>query len=70
MAKYLVTYQETLSRTVLVEAEDAHDAEQKVLDAVENETLVLYADDYLMESGTIESVEESCGVDEDCYFTL
>lgn len=51
--KYAVIYTETLSRPVIVIADSEKEAKEKVLDAVNNEDIVLTADDYVMDSGEI-----------------
>ena len=51
--KYAVIYTETLSRPVIVVADSEKEAKEKVLDAVNNEDIVLTADDYIMDSGEI-----------------
>ena len=62
MAKYIVTYEETLARTYIVEASSAREAENIAYDAVKRGRIVLDGDDYV--SGEITRVEESCGQDE------
>ena len=51
--KYSVTYIELLSRTVIVEADNENEANEKVIDAVNNEAIILTADDYVMDSSEI-----------------
>ena len=51
--KYAVIYTETLSRPVIVVADSEKEAKEKVLDAINNEDIVLTADDYVMDSGEI-----------------
>ena len=51
--KYTVIYTETLSRPIIVVADSEEEAKEKVLDAVNNEDIVLTADDYVMDSGEI-----------------
>lgn len=51
--KYAVIYTETLSRPVIVVADSEKEAKEKVLDAVNNEDIVLTADDYVIDSGEI-----------------
>ena len=51
--KYAVIYTEMLSRPVIVVADSENEAKEKVLDAVNNEDIVLTADDYVMDSGEI-----------------
>ena len=56
MAKYIVTYEETLARTYIVEASSAREAENLAYDAVKRGRIVLDGDDYV--SGEITRVEE------------
>ena len=51
--KYAVIYTETLSRPIIVVADSEKEAKERVLDAVNNEDIVLTADDYVMDSGEI-----------------
>ena len=51
--KYSVTYTELLSKTVIVEADSEKEAREKVIDAVNNEDIILTADDYVIDSGEI-----------------
>lgn len=51
--KYAVIYTETLSRPVIVVADSEKEAKEKVLDAVNNEDIVLTSDDYVIDSGEI-----------------
>ena len=51
--KYTVSYTELLCRTIIVDADSEKEAREKVLDAVNNEAIILTADDYVMESGEI-----------------
>lgn len=53
MAKYAVTYQETLARTLIVEADSYDEAMDKMMNAVECGDVVLTLDDYVYESGHI-----------------
>lgn len=46
MSKYAISVREILKRTVIVEAEDIVEAFQKVQNAVEQEKIILDADDY------------------------
>lgn len=64
MAKFLVKYEEVLCRTILVEAEDEFKAEDKVREAVENETIVLDDSDFC---GSEINVYESGNDDEKWY---
>ena len=68
--KYTVTYTETLSRTVIVEADSEKEAKEKVLDAVNNEDIILTADDYAMDSGEISDCCKSDSFDLEYYPTL
>ena len=53
MKKYTVTYEETLSRTFIVEADSRDEAVDKMMDAVDRGDVVLTTEDYLYESGHI-----------------
>lgn len=64
MAKFLVKYEEVLCRTILVEAEDEFEAEDKVREAVEDETIVLDNSDFC---GSEINVYESGDDDEKWY---
>ena len=55
MANYLVTYSETLSKTLLVEAESAEAAAARVEDAFDAGGLKLRDVDYVGDSATIET---------------
>ena len=55
MAKFLVTYSETLSRTLLVEAESAQEAADRVEKAFDAGDLELTAEDYVSDSAEIET---------------
>ena len=68
--KYTVSYTELLGRTFIVDADSEEEAEKKVLDAVENEAIVLTADDYVMDSGEITDCWRSLDDDADFYPTL
>lgn len=68
--KYNVSYTELLGRTFIVDADSEEEAEKKVLDAVENEAIVLTADDYVMDSGEIADCWRSLDDDADFYPTL
>lgn len=68
--KYTVSYTELLGRTFIVDADSEEEAEKKVLDAVENEAVVLTADDYVMDSGEISDCWRSLDDDADFYPTL
>ena len=65
--KYVVTYEETLARTVVVEADSFEDAEDKVLCAVEDGRIVLDADDYLCDSGGIAIIDKADDKDIEWY---
>lgn len=68
--KYTVSYTELLGKTVIVDADSAEEAKQKVIDAVENEAIILTADDYVMDSGEIADCWKSGGTDAYFYPTL
>lgn len=68
--KYTVSYTELLGRTFIVDADSKEEAEKKVLDAVENEAIVLTADDYVMDSGEITDCWRSLDDDAEFYPTL
>lgn len=68
--KYTVSYTELLGRTFIVDADSEEEAEKKVLDAAENEVIVLTADDYVMDSGEISDCWRSLDDDADFYPTL
>lgn len=68
--KYTVSYTELLGRTFIVDADSKEEAEKKILDAVENEAIVLTADDYVMDSGEISDCWLSLDDDADFYPTL
>lgn len=68
--KYTVSYTELLGRTFIVDANSEEEAEKKVLDAVENEAIVLTADDYVMDSGEITDCWRSLDDDAEFYPTL
>ena len=68
--KYTVSYTELLGRTFIVDADSEEEAEKKVLEAVENEDIVLTADDYVMDSGEITDCWRSLDDDADFYPTL
>lgn len=65
MAKYIVTYEETLARSFIVEADNPNDAHWKIIDAVEIGDIILTADDYVC--GEITNVKESRVQDEGLY---
>jgi hypothetical protein len=68
--KYCVTYTELLARTVIVDADSEKEAKEKVLDAVNNEAIILTADDYVMDSGEIADCCKSDSYDLEYYPTL
>lgn len=68
--KYTVSYTELLGRTFIVDADSEEEAEKKVLDAVENEAIVITADDYVMDSGEVSDCWRSLDDDADFYPTL
>lgn len=68
--KYSVTYTELLCRTIIVDADSEKEAREKVLDAVNNEAIILTADDYVMDSGEIADCSKSDSYDLEYYPTL
>ena len=68
--KYTVIYAETLSRPIIVVADSEKEAKEKVLDAVNNEDIVLTADDYVMDSGEIAYCCEADSYDLEDFPTL
>ena len=70
MAKYAVTYQETLARTLIVEAEDYDEAADKMMDAVDRGEIVLTPEDYVYESGEIVEVRPATAGDQLWYHIL
>ena len=70
MNMYKVTVTETLSKTIIVEAEDKNDAYNKVLDAVDAEIVMLTADDYQHDSRVICVGGKAKGYDFYCYDNL
>lgn len=68
--KYSVTYTELLSRTVIVEADSEKEASEKVLDAVNDEAIILTADDFVMDSGEIAYCCEADSYDLEDFPTL
>lgn len=68
--KYTVTYTELLGRTFIVDADSEEEAEKKVFDAVENEFIVLTANDYFDDSGEIADCWRSLDDDAEFYPTL
>lgn len=67
MAKYIITYEETLAKTFIVDADNARAAEIKVYDTINNHEnpIILDAGDFV--SGEITSVEKSSAIDEQLY---
>lgn len=51
--KYTVDYTELLCKTIIVDADSEKEAREKVLEAVNNEAIILTADDYVMDSSEI-----------------
>lgn len=68
--KYTVLYTEMLCRTIIVDADSEKEAKKKVLDAVNNEDIILTADDYAIDSGEIADCYESDSYDLECFPTL
>lgn len=68
--KYTVSYTELLGRTFIVDADSEEEAREKVLNAVENEFIVLTADDYVMDSGEIADCWRTYNDDMEFYPTL
>ena len=68
--KYTVSYTELIFFTFIVDADREKEAKEKVLDAVNNEDIVLTADDYVMESGEIANCCKSDSYDLEYYPTL
>ena len=68
--KYCITYTELLARTVIVDADNEKEAKEKVLDAVNDEAIILTADDYVMDSGEIADCCKSDSYDLEYYPTL
>lgn len=64
---YCVTYEETLARTVLVEADSYDDANDKVISAVEVGRIELNADDYVMGSGCVTIIDKASSFDLDVF---
>lgn len=68
--KYTVLYTEMLCRTIIVDADSEKEAKEKVLDAVNNEDIILTADDYVIDSGEIADCYEADSYDLECFPTL
>ena len=67
MAKYVVTYQETLARTLIVEADSYDEAEEKMMNAVECGDVELTMEDYLCDSGYVVDVSPATAGDQTWY---
>ena len=70
MAKYAVTYQEVLARTLIVEADDYDEAADKMMDAVDRGEIELTLMDYVYESGEIVDVHPATVDDKHWYDNL
>lgn len=70
MNKYKITITETLSKTIIVEAEDKNDAYNKAFDAIESEVITLTSDDYQYDSLEITVGGKAKGHDFYCYDSL
>lgn len=70
MAKYVVTYQETLARTLIVEGNSYDDAMDKLMNAVERGDVELTMEDYQHDSGCILDITPATDVDERWYRNL
>lgn len=68
--KYTVLYTEMLCRTIIVDADSEKEAKEKVLDAVNNEDIILTADDYAIDSGEIAYCCEADSYDLEDFPTL
>ena len=68
--KYCITYTELLAMTVIVDADNEKEAKEKVLNAVNDEAIVLTADDYVMDSGEIAYCCEADSYDLEDFPTL
>lgn len=68
--KYTVLYTEMLCRTIIVDADSEKEAKEKVLDTVNNEDIILTADDYAIYSSEIADCYESDSYDLECFPTL
>lgn len=68
--KYTVPYTELLGRTFIVDADSEEEAREKVLNAVQNEFIILTADDYVMDSGEIADCWIASDDEEEFYPTL
>lgn len=65
--KYLVTYEETLAKTLIVEADSIADAEDKMLSAFECGDIELTAEDYIDGSSCISFIDVASDKD-DSFF--
>lgn len=70
MTKYVVTYQETLARTLIVEADSYDEAANKMLDAVERGYIWLTMDDYVFDSGDVVDIHPATAGDQHWYHIL
>lgn len=68
--KHIVYYTEELCRGIVVDADNYEDAIQKVLDAVDNEQIVLTAEDYVDGSGIVDECHIAEDYELDIYPTL
>lgn len=68
--KYTVPYTELLGRTFIVDADSEEEAREKVLNAVQNEFIILTADDYVIDSGEIADCWIASDDEEKFYPTL
>ena len=70
MAKYVVTYQETLARTLIVEGNSYDEAMDKLMNAFECGDVELTMEDYVCDSGCIMYIMPATDVDERWYRNL
>lgn len=70
MNTYKVTITETLTKTILVDAEDKNDAYDKVCDAIESDVIALTEDDFQCEAREITVGGKAKGHDFYCYDSL
>lgn len=68
--KYVVTYEETLARTLIVEADSYADAQDKMMTAVETGVIELTADDYVDSSGCVPYIDKASENDEEFFVNL
>jgi hypothetical protein len=66
--KYVVTYEETLARTLIVEADSYADAQDKMMIAVETGVIELTADDYV--DGCVPYIDKASENDEEFFVNL